>query len=162
MPRPDVAAIGTSYRRIPILAIGRDIYNDTRLILRKLEQLYPDATSISTYSPDQRAIQLLLESWTVDSLFARAALLIPVNLPAMNDAAFLKDRREYSGRPWAKDTMEKMRPEALVEVRSAFELLETTLLGDGRDWILKTDGPSLADIEGMGSLLYNYAEWYIC
>jgi len=41
-----------------------------------------------------------------------------------------------------------MRPEALVEMRSSFELLETTLLADGREWILKTEGPSLADIEG--------------
>ncbi len=45
-----------------------------------------------------------------------------------------------------------MRPEALVEIRGAFELLEMTLLADGRDWILKTENPSLADIEGMFSL----------
>jgi hypothetical protein len=28
------------------------------------------------------------------------------------------------------------------------KFLETTMFADGRAWILKTDGPSLADIEG--------------
>jgi hypothetical protein len=35
-----------------------------------------------------------------------------------------------------------------VEIKSAFEFLETSILADGRDWVLKTSGPSLADIEG--------------
>lgn len=57
-------------------------------------------------------------------------------------------------------TSEKTRPEALVEIRSSFELLETTLLADGREWILKTEGPSLADIEGMGShMAYTRCIW---
>lgn len=44
--------------------------------------------------------------------------------------------------------MEKMKPENLVEFKTAFEFLETTLLADGRQWLLKTEEPSLADIEG--------------
>jgi len=42
--------------------------------------------------------------------------------------------------------MQAMRPEALVSIRENFAFLENTLLADGRDWILKTDAPSLADI----------------
>ena len=153
MPRPDVAAIGTQYRRIPVLAIGRDIYNDTRLILRKLEQLYPSNPSIAASSPDQKAIERLLESWAVDSgVFLRASQLIPSNMPLLKDATFTKDREDLSGRSWTKASIEKMRPEALVEIKSAFEVLETTMLVDGRDWILGSAGPSLADIEGMKSL----------
>lgn len=41
MPRPDLTALGVGYRRIPVVAIGRDIYHDTRLVLRKLEVLFP-------------------------------------------------------------------------------------------------------------------------
>ncbi|KAL2105253.1 hypothetical protein VUR80DRAFT_8677 [Thermomyces stellatus] len=40
MPRPDVAALGVNYSRIPVLSIGRDAYLDTRLLIRKLEALY--------------------------------------------------------------------------------------------------------------------------
>lgn len=67
----------------------------------------------------------------------------------MKDSRFTKDREELSGRPWTKENIERMRPEALVEIKKGFELLETALLADGRDWILKTTSPSLADIEGM-------------
>jgi len=149
MPRPDVAALGTNYRRIPLVAIGRDIYNDTRLILQKLEKLYPDYPKITASSPDQMAIERLLEFWTVDTLFTRAASLIPTNLPLLNDPVFTKDREDYTGRSWAKDNLEKNRPEALVAFRRAFEILENTFLADGRDWILGTSSPTTSDIEGM-------------
>lgn len=155
MPRPDVAAIGTNYRRIPTLSIGRDIYNDTRLILRKLEELYPSSAAhprISSSSPDHQATERLLESWAVDSgVFTRASQLIPPSMPLLKDPAFTADRADFSGRSWDMATVEKMRPEALVEIRLAFETLETTLLADGREWILKTEGPRLADIEGTRS-----------
>jgi glutathione S-transferase len=151
LPRPDLEALNVNYRRIPVLSIGRDVYCDSRLILRKLEQLFPEG-AIGASDPDQRAIERLLERWTTDAgIFSRAVALIPTNLASMNDPAFRKDREGFSGqRPggWSKEKTEKGRPEALAHIRDAFELLESTLLADGRTWILKTDKPSLADIEG--------------
>jgi len=44
--------------------------------------------------------------------------------------------------------MTNARPENLTYIRQCFELLENTLLADGRNWVLNTDKPSLADIEG--------------
>ena len=150
MPRPDLKVIGTAYRRIPVLAIGRDIYNDTRLILSKLEELYPDATRISASAGDQKGIERLLERWVVDAgVFVRASQLIPLEAPMMNDPVFSKDREGFAGRPFSKESRAKLRPEALVEMWSCFNLLETTWLADEREWILKSNGPSLADIEGM-------------
>ncbi|KAM3076669.1 hypothetical protein ACMFMG_007475 [Clarireedia jacksonii] len=149
MPRPDVAALGTNYRRIPLVAIGRDIYNDTRLILQKLEKLYPNYAKITASSPDQMAMERLLEFWTVDSLFTRAASLIPTHLPLLNDPVFTKDREDYTGRSWAKDNIEKNRPESLVVFRRAFEILENTFLSNGRDWILGTPSPTMSDIEAV-------------
>jgi glutathione S-transferase len=151
LPRPDLEALNVNYRRIPILSIGRDVYCDTRLILRKLEQQFPDG-AIGATNPDQRAIERLLERWTVDAgIFSRAVALIPTNMPSMNDPAFRKDREGFSGQKpggWSKEKAEKGRPEAVAHIRDAFELLETTLLADGRHWIFKTDKPSLGDIEG--------------
>ncbi|KAL3424575.1 glutathione s-transferase [Phlyctema vagabunda] len=147
MPRPDVAALGIQYRRIPLLSIGRDVYHDTRLIIAKLEELFPGGTQISATTPDQQALERLLESWTVDGgVFVRASQLIPTSMPLMHDEKFTKDREQYTGKSWSKEAVDKMRPEALAEMRSAFELLETTFFADGREWISKTDGPSLADI----------------
>lgn len=152
MPRPDVEALGTKYRRIPIVVIGRNIYNDTRLILQKLEKLYPDHPQISassTSSPDQMATEKLLEFWTVEGLFARAAQLLPLNLPLLNDPKFTKDRENYTGKSWEKENIAKGRPEALVAFKGAFEFLERTFFSDDREWILKTSSPTLSDIEGM-------------
>ena len=130
------------------MSIGRDIYCDTRLTLQKLEERFPNG-ALGAKKEDEKAIECLLGKWTVEGpLFPGAASLIPTNLPTMTDPGFTKDREDFSGRPWSKDTLERGRPGSVAYMRSCFDLLGTTLLADGRDWILKTDKPSLADIEG--------------
>ena len=148
MPRPDLQKIGVNYRRIPLMAIGRDVYCDTRIILRKLEELFPNGR-LGASKGDQKVLEKLLEAWTVESgIFNRASQLIPADMPLLKDPVFQKDREDLSGRSWSKEAILKSRPEALSVIRSAFKLLETTLLADGRDFLLKTEKPTLADIEG--------------
>jgi hypothetical protein len=54
MPRPILSErLGVNYRRIPLMAIGRDIYIDTRIMLRKLESLYPNGKLGATDSFQQ-------------------------------------------------------------------------------------------------------------
>jgi hypothetical protein len=67
----------------------------------------------------------------------------------MNDPKFMKDREDFSGRSWNPETVKALRPEALCHVREAFDFLETGFLADGRDWILATEKPSLADIHAV-------------
>ena len=99
---------------------------------------------------DQKAIERLLEHWAIDSgIFVKAAALIPSDMPLMKDPKFTKDREDFSGRGWSKENVDRGRPEALVGIKQACEFLEGSMLADGREWILKTEGPSLADIEGM-------------
>ncbi|TGO80149.1 hypothetical protein BPOR_1811g00010 [Botrytis porri] len=149
MPRPDIQALGTQYRRIPIVCIGRDIYHDTRLILRKLEDLFPEYPKISGTSTEQVGIEKLLEIWTVDGLFLRAAQLLPLDLPLLGDKKFTSDRADYTGKSWERGNLEKGRPEALAALKGAFEGLENGFLEDGREWILGSEGPMLADIEAV-------------
>ncbi len=148
LPRPDLSRLNIQYRRIPLCAIGRDIYCDSRIILRKLEELFPNST-LSASSPEEKALEKLLEVWSFEAnVFGRASQLIPTSMPLLNDPKFTKDREDYSGRSWSKEKIAANRPEALAAIRSAFNVLETTLLADGRKWLLKTDQPKLADIEG--------------
>jgi glutathione S-transferase len=148
MPRPDLAALNIAHRRIPILAIGKDVYYDTRLILRKLEERFPSG-ALGTSDLEYKALERLLERWTVDAgIFFRSTQLIPLHLPNMNDPNFIKDREDFTGTNWKREGMQRARGEAMVHLRDAFELLETTLLADGRTWIFKTEKPSLGDIEG--------------
>lgn len=154
MPRADIASLGIKYRRIPILSIGRDVYLDSRLIIQKLEQLYPSLPRLGTSSAgDSKAIERLLETLTIDSgLFAAAMRLIPADLPLMKDRAFLKDRKDFTGGQLSREEAAALRPEAVNQIAQAMDLLETTLLADGREWILKTEKPTLADIEAVWPL----------
>ncbi|KAF3761048.1 hypothetical protein M406DRAFT_267478 [Cryphonectria parasitica EP155] len=153
MPRPDVAALGIKYRRIPILAIGRDVYLDTRLILQKLETLPAPAPKLGAAAGDHRAIERLLEALMVDAgPFLWAATLIPPQMPLFKDKAWLKDRSDFVGGRNFGAAPAEARAEAVANLRGVFELLETALLVDGREWLLKTDGPSLADIEAVWPL----------
>lgn len=149
MPRPDLEELGVSYRRIPLMAIGRDVYCDTSLILRKLEERHPKG-KLGCSTGEQRAIEQLITKWITNAgIFALAARCIPPDSPVMKDPKFLKDRAEFSGRPWSNEAQRKGRPEALAGMREAYDLVETTLLSDGRDWLLGTGKPSLADVEAI-------------
>lgn len=147
MPRPDLAALGVKYRRIPILSIGRDFYCDTALILEKLEKLYP-GSEMGGKSGQDKALIKLLQKWTDLDVFSKAAECMPSEHPVFNDESFLKDREALWGRSWSKQRQAELRGEALQAMRDNFEFLET-MLGDGRPWVLESSsGPSLADING--------------
>lgn len=151
MPRPDLAALGVKYRRIPVLSLGRDIYCDTLLILQKLEEWYPrdgDYRAISATDPTGRAMERLLEKWTDVVVFGAAAAAIPSELELCKDEVFQKDREELWGRSWKKEEQDRLKPAALANLVANFDFLED-LLGDGRMWILNGDGPALADVHGM-------------
>lgn len=90
----------------------------------------------------------MLENWTVEGgVFALAARLIPPELPLVRSERFRRDREDYTGRSWALEDVKRGRPEALVGMRAAWELLEG-LLGDGREWIGGTEEVGMADIHG--------------
>ncbi|KAI1327275.1 glutathione S-transferase [Xylariaceae sp. FL0255] len=163
LPRPDLACLGISYRRIPVLSIGRDIYLDTRLIFAKLESLYPPTASYPGISsaavgnPEGVALEQLLTTRAVEGgLFSAAPLTLP---PAVfDDPKFQRDRAALMGvnldmpgakSPFSKEIMARKRPEALGVLREYILWLEGGLLADGREWILPSGdgGPSLADIE---------------
>ena len=53
------------------------------------------------------------------------------------------------GRSFEPENARAIRPEALVHLREGFDFLEYGILSDGREWILKTEGPTLADIDAV-------------
>jgi glutathione S-transferase len=148
LPRPDLEALNVNYRRIPLLSIGRDMYLDSRVIIHKLETLYP-SERLGASAPEHQALERLLERWTTDAgVFSRAAQLIPTNLPSVQDGRFRKDREGFARGGFGMEEIERVRPEAVVMIRDCFALLETTILADGREWVFGGGKPSLGDIEG--------------
>lgn len=131
------------------MSIGRDIYCDTRLILQKLEERFPSGRLGAT-QPEHQALEKLLEQWIINGgVFERTAQLIPPELPLMRDPKFIKDREDYSGRSFTKSELSKIRLEAMAHMREFFQLLESTILADGRYWVHNTEKPTLAEIHGM-------------
>ncbi|KAK5987097.1 hypothetical protein PT974_11215 [Cladobotryum mycophilum] len=150
LPRPDVSRLGMSHRRIPIMSIGRDVYLDSRLQLEKLEEMFPEKPRLGATTAEHKAVERLLSHFIIDAgIFANGVTLLPTNLPMLKDPRYFKDRGDYIGGNLSKESMARARPEATMEFSAAFELLETTLLADGREWILRTKEPSLADIEAV-------------
>ncbi|KAM0287458.1 hypothetical protein ACHAQH_000411 [Verticillium albo-atrum] len=162
LPRPDLTTLGISYRRIPLLAIGGDIYLDTRLMLPELEALYPELPRLGT-TPDSplehRALEHLLSTLTTDTgMFSAAVNLLPTDLPLLRSSAYFRDRGDFLGRSGtqtaslSRESMAAARPAAEAEVARALDFLEKVLLADGREWVLGPSGgagPTLADIEAV-------------
>ncbi len=148
MPRADIARLGIRHRRVPILSIGRDVYLDSRLQLQKLEAAFPSYPRLGKAStPEHRALERLLSAMMIDGgVFANASLLIPTDLPLMRDPKFTKDRDDFFNH---RVVDPHARADAINEIRLAAELLETSILADGRQWVLGSDGPTLADIEAV-------------
>lgn len=152
MPRPNLASLGVAYRRIPVMSVGRDIYCDTLLMLEKIDQLFPygkygNGIQISQATPQNKALERLLEKWTDVVVFKFAAAAIPPTHPAIGNKDFTDDRKALWGREWTFEHQSSLRPEALSVLRANMSFLEDDLLTDGRDWIFAEDKqPGLADI----------------
>lgn len=151
MPRPDLAAIDVNYRRIPIMAVGKDIYIDSRLIISKLDLLYPDSV-LAAPSAEDAGLRKLFEHYSDSVLFNSAVKLMPYWSPnsLVQNKTFLDDRQKLmGGRRMTAESMEAGRPEGLQNMREAFDLMENTFLADGRQWILGSGKPTVADIDAV-------------
>lgn len=149
LPRPVLEKLGVQYRRIPILAIGRDIYCDTKLIINKLEEHFPEK-SIGSKDPFEKGLEHLFETWLIDAgPFWRTSALLPPAAKQMQDKEWLQDRTNMTGRPFDPEMIKKLRPESLSHVRMYFDLMEKEFLADGREYLLNTKEPALVDVQGI-------------
>ncbi|CAK5275579.1 unnamed protein product [Mycena citricolor] len=151
LPRPEITdLLGLNYRRIPILAIGNDIYIDTSLISVALERRFPVAQGFGTLFPKGKQgqpphtglIKAFAKHWADTVLFSLApALLNWSKFPA----AFVKDRSALSGAPINVQAITASREKAISLLSTQLSLVEEQL-SDGREWLFDSEGPSLADV----------------
>jgi len=151
LPRPEITEyLGINYRRIPILAIGNDVYCDTSIITAALERRFPPSQGYGTIFPkgkrggkaDTGMIKAFAKFYAETVLFGPAVTLIPwTALPE----AFLKDRAALLGGPIDPQAMVARRPASESIIATNMALIEEQL-NDGRDWLFDTELPGLADI----------------
>lgn len=144
MPKPDVLALTGGYRKTPILQIGADIYCDTSLIAKKLDELsdeptlYPQTHSLSAQTIATWADSILFPI-TVTLVFQPA--VIQQRFTSEEEAkTFIADR----GALRKNGTQRKI---TLAEASAVFDSClrdYTTQLSDGRPFLLGSS-PTIAD-----------------
>ncbi|KAK0468457.1 uncharacterized protein EV420DRAFT_467657 [Desarmillaria tabescens] len=150
LPRPEITELlGLGYRRIPVLAIGNDVYCDTSLICSVLERKFPTTTGHGTLFPprkqggslDTTLIKIYTKHYVDSIVFSLAVPLLPwEKFPE----AFIKDRSSMLG-PISVPVLAATRGRYL-SLLSAHLALTEEQLHDGREWLFDTTSPSLADI----------------
>ncbi|QJC81466.1 glutathione S-transferase family protein [Pseudomonas umsongensis] len=98
MPKPDLTALTGGYRKTPVLQVGADIYCDTSLIARRLEQ----EKALPAFFPEgQEMIAASFAAWADSVVFQHAVSLVfqPEsvavrfgNMPPEAIKAFIADR----------------------------------------------------------------------
>ncbi|KAH6914943.1 hypothetical protein BKA70DRAFT_1257517 [Coprinopsis sp. MPI-PUGE-AT-0042] len=151
LPRPELSEIlGIPYRRIPLLAIGNDVYCDTTLITAILERRFPSSEGFGTLFPprknsgttDTGLIKAFSKFYIDGALFPTAALLLPwEKLPP----AFVADRSDFRGAPLNVEALVANRDKTIATLSAHLVLVEEQLT-DGRTWLFDTEAPSLADV----------------
>ncbi|WEK10865.1 MAG: glutathione S-transferase family protein [Candidatus Pseudomonas colombiensis] len=73
MPKPDLTALTGGYRKTPVLQVGADIYCDTALIARRLEQ---EKASPALFPEGQEMIVATFAAWIDSVVFQHAVSLV--------------------------------------------------------------------------------------
>ncbi|WP_150304179.1 glutathione S-transferase family protein [Pseudomonas saliphila] len=147
MPKPDLTALTGGYRRTPVLQIGADIYCDTALIARRLEQekvmpaLFPEGREAAAAGLAQFADQVMFQHGVAINFQKKGLAFRFANMPEEVIKGFVADRQALfaSGTARALDTKV-----ALSQWPALMSRLELQLERDG-EFILG-DLPCIADL----------------
>ncbi|MEL6325112.1 MAG: glutathione S-transferase [Pseudomonadota bacterium] len=146
MPKPDVTTLTGGYRRTPVLQIGADIYCDTAIILRELEdRFHMPALNL----PGHEGLSAMVAAWADGKWFQTSVAVI---FGALGDAvpeAFIADRATLMGRPFDTETMAQAAPMMRDQWRAQMMWIEERLQGGrgaGAGNYLISTKPGLVDV----------------
>lgn len=162
MPRPLLSkTFNISYRKIPILVIGRELYCDTSLIIEALEHFFSGPAYGTVYPKVRGALSWNYRSlargfasfWADKPLFRTTTGLIP---HTVWESAFGTDRAQLIGHRLDPQKLRAKVPQNLAAFDLHLSLLETGFNGGESAWAFPTKSPSLADVS-----LYYQIRWGI-
>jgi glutathione S-transferase len=123
LPRPDLKALSITYRRIPLLAIGRDVYADSSAILSAILNVLGASSKIETTPADAA-----YEVWGNETFKSVLPLLPP---QATQSEAFVKDRESIFPIIGKLEVLKSLEPIALAELKSRLKTVEEVFLAKG-------------------------------
>ncbi|SDS95301.1 Glutathione S-transferase [Halopseudomonas sabulinigri] len=146
MPKPDLTALTGGYRRTPVMQVGADIYCDTAMIARRLEQekatpqLFPEGQEAAAMGLAQFADQVLFQHGVAINFQPKGLAERFAGLPEQVIKGFMADRMAL----FAKGSASRLDGAvALSQWPALLSRLETQLQRDG-DFLLG-DYPCIAD-----------------
>ncbi len=155
MPKPDLVALTGGYRKTPVLQVGADIYCDTALIARRLDQ---EKASPAFFPQGQEMTVAAFAAWADSVLFQHAVSLVfqPesvavrfARLPPEAVKAFIADRAQlFSGGSATRLSLEQAKHQWPVFMAR----LEQQLQREEGDYLFGE--PSIADFAVAHSLWF--------
>ncbi|MEQ8558461.1 MAG: glutathione S-transferase [Henriciella sp.] len=146
MPKPLLMPLTGGYRKTPVMQIGADIYCDTAMILRVLEERFPMP---QIELPGHEGLSSMIGSWTDGKWFQTSVGIIFGALGDHVPEEFKKDREEMSGRPFDTKAMAALAPMLRDQWRAQLHWIEERLEGGqgagGGQWIIGMK-PGLVDV----------------
>jgi glutathione S-transferase len=148
MPRPNLMPLTGGYHRTPVMQIGADIYCDTQIIVRELEERFPSPTLF----PDGDAgVPWALGMWTDRTFFQNTVNLVFGTNADKVPQEFIEDRERLRGAKFDVQAMKAAIPQMRDQLRAHVSWIEAQLR-DGREWLI---GPfSLADVSAYMNIWY--------
>jgi glutathione S-transferase len=148
MPKPDLIELTGGYRRVPVLQVGADVYCDTHLIARVLDELQP---SPPLSPPGRETVERALSRYAETSFMM--VVIAFFGLGGVFPEEFVEDRRKTMvppGMDLARSPM--LLPTKLAQLRANLDDLEKLLI-DGRPFLLGAE-PCLADFSAYHPVLF--------
>jgi len=153
LPKPDLVALTGGYRKTPIVQVGADIYCDTALIARLIEQHQPTPS----LTPPSAPLAPVLAQWADSTLFwtvipytmqPAGAAHVFAGLPPEALKAFAADRAPFTAGMKRQTAMD-----ATASLQGYLAALDSQL-ADGRPWLLG-DAACIADFSVA------HCAWYV-
>ncbi len=157
MPRPDTIPLTGGYRKTPVMQIGADVYCDTAIICRVIDEIYPED---SVYPEEHLAMINTVAHWTDTFLFKvcvsvafqpKAAATNPLFQDEKTMSAFMADRAEFS-----KGSSELGMPFETGEPHFLAHLNQLDQQLSARGPFLFGDKPSIADFSTYHNVWFIY------
>ena len=145
MPKPLLMPLTGGYRKTPVMQIGADIYCDSAIILRVLEERFPMP---GIELPGHEGLSSMVGSWTDGKWFQTSVAVIFGALGDQVPEDFRKDREAMSGRPFDTAAMAAIAPMLRDQWRAQLMWVEQRLQGGqgvgGGQWVIGMK-PGLVD-----------------
>lgn len=147
LPKPDHFELTGGYRRVPVLQIGADIYCDTHLISRVLDQVHPGAA----LSPPGREVEAIAFSRWAETTFMLAVRAL-FGFGGVFPEEFVEDRVQTMIPPGTDmEQLGLILPTMLLQIRANLERLDQQL-ADGRLFVFGPQ-PCVADFSAFHPLM---------